>query len=164
MPDPLDLRLMKSFQDFLGTPIAGAPTVEAARAAMAALAFRKRDEDLVITPETDTAKGIRFIAAATDMGRTVKYGPIRNLWLDLQLRGNRLADLGKSDPFNAACGNLELLLNQTNLKLALDSSAREIRVMLAVRSQGNVRAVINDIVTYTSRIEVKAVGTESCEG
>lgn len=155
VPDPLTLplgqRLMESVKAFLATEITSAvipayvapddvdtyvARMEAARQALVTTVFRRRDEDTVITPESDPDKHPRLLCTAIDEGRTKPYAPFRNLRLDLTIRVNALVPAGQADAFHVACGALEILLDGLNLQTALSSDTWQIAVMLATRESG----------------------------
>lgn len=166
-PDPLTLplgqRLMESVKAWLSTTIStGDPggKFEAARTVLAAYAFRRRDEDTAITPESDADKKPRLVCVAADEGRTKPYAPIRNFRLDLTIRANATVAAGESDNFNVACGALETLLDGMNLKTQLTSATWKVNVMLAVREAGNLFAKEGDIRKQSYVLNVRAVGSE----
>jgi hypothetical protein len=163
MADELALRLMKSLQDFLGTPIVGDADREAARASLAALAFKKRDEDAQLTPESEAEKAPRFIATARDQGRHIQYAPIRILSLELTIRVNAKVAKGKVDQIAPLYGALETLFQLTNLKEALHSEARGIAIMRATVPQGITHRAEGDLRLHTLTIDVRAVAFELVE-
>lgn len=157
IPDPIEVRLIKAYADFLATTSAD-PTLEACRAAIAALSYRVRDEDDVITPESDTTKGARHVVTVSDSGRAVRLAPTRNLRLELMIRANRHHVTPAAQ--NQLSGALGYLVDKSNLLTGLDSVTREIRVHLVTRVPGALHMVVGDIVTDSIILEVKATVAE----
>lgn len=148
---PIEERLVNSATAFL-----------AAAPALAALTILERDEDAPISPPTENPKKLKLIALCTDEGRTVAYAPIRNLRLQLILRGNAKTEAGKAEGMHEAQAALERLLDDSNLKTALDSTALGVRVMLAVRRAGCGYQREGMIRRTFYEIELRAVAAERC--
>lgn len=148
---PIEHRLILSALDFVNTV-----------PALAALALRQRDEDDEMTPDGEAPKRPRLVISVADAGRTVRAGhvPIRSLRLELQVRANAKTPAGKADTFAVICGELEKLLDESNLKEALDSEQQAIAVMLATRVPGVGFAVHGDLRMQTYVLECKAVRRE----
>lgn len=164
---PLERRLVESLAAYVSTPASWdslTPNLSsdqrtAIATALSPVELRGRDEDTVITPQDETAKNVRLIMVAQDTGR-VLISPVRSLDLRLTLRANVKTDPGKKDAFDSVCAALELLLDHSNLKSALDSATLGVRVMLAVRRPGCTSDKAGDIHTQRYTVEVKAVPAE----
>lgn len=161
---PLAERLLLSARDLLFTPILALDDPdgrrERARQLLIGLVPKKRVEDTPITPEEDQVKKPRLMLTASEEGRTKAYAPIRTLRLEWAIRANSKLPTGRAETFLILTGALETFLDGLNLKVKLTSQAREIAVLLAVRSAGIATAVQGDIRTDSYAIDVRAVGLE----
>ena len=149
MSDPIDRRLGSAVRLFLQT-----------NSTLAALSIKLRDDDSVITPESDAAKAPRIIVDVSDTGRTARYAPIRSLRVEILLRQNAKIAANTATAFAALAGTLELLLDQANLTTALDSAALGVRVMLATRQNGNMFRADGDLRLQSWVLDVRAVKSE----
>jgi hypothetical protein len=163
-PPPLDVRLQAAIIAWIGTPIPGESSadLEAARSTINALVKRQREEDTVITPESDATKAPRLVLNIDDTGRTKPYAPLRNLRVMLAIRGNAQVPAGNAAAFTALTGALEYLLDNSNLTLAWDTAGagQGVRVMRAFRAPGIHRSVAGDVRTTGYGVEVRAAGAE----
>lgn len=174
---PLAQRLMETVKVWITTPIADSAfdpdgQIERARQTLCTLAFRERDEDTTITPETDRAKDPRFMCKIDDQGRIGKGTPIRALQVSFTIRGNAAAAMGQADPFHSLCGAVEKLIDsfslqianttppQTYLMRAWSSDQWQLATMLAVREPGIQFSIEGDIRKQTYQLKVRAVGLE----
>lgn len=179
MSDPLVVRLVNAFADFLGTATSGDPEIEAARQAVVAATFRRHDEDTPITPESDTTKGPRIIVTGTDNGRVKPYTNIRILRMTIAVRALTVTPGSTKPPpgaltaaqFNALCGALERLLDFGALRAqsvngaiivpGLTSETRQIATMLCTRQPGTTPTRYEGgIRTDTYALDIRAIASE----
>ena len=177
---PLAQRLMEAIKVWITTPVADAAfdpegQIETARNTLCTLAFRERDEDTTITPESDRSKDPRFLCKVDDQGRIGKGTPIRAILVSFTIRGNAAAPRGESDPFHSLCGAVEKLIDSFSLQIpnttpaatyltrAFSSEEWQVATMLAVREAGIPFSTEGDIRKQTYQVKVRAVGMEFTE-
>lgn len=135
-------------------------------ATLAQYTQRERIADETLRPETDPGEPAALpepvlVITAQDNGRHSRT-PIRSLRLSFIIRANAKTPAGAADPFDAICEALEQLLDNTNLKTALDSRAvaKGLAVMLAVRNPGSTPQTVGLLRMETFSVDVKAVAVE----